>query len=144
MADRTAGYATPTDLENPALGLPPRALSVIGPTVLNDALIAASDMMDSYLLSRYTGPIIAWGRDMRTCCCHIAAYHLLAGQGMNPVNSSADDHVRLRYEDALRWLKDVSKGAASPTGLVDSTPTADEGLVATESPVFATTVKRGW
>lgn len=143
MAKRTP-YATTEDLQNPALGLPARALQGVNTLDLEAALIASSDLIDSYLSNRYTLPIRVWAQDTRWACAVIAAYTLLAGRGMNPQSGSADEQVRLRYEDAIRWLKDCARGLASPTGIEDSTPAIDQGLVETESPLFVTTSRRGW
>ena len=137
-------YATEEDLKNPALGLPAKALAGVNTPDLEDGLISASDTMDSYLSNRFTLPILVWARDMRGACAAIAAYTLLAGRGFNPQAGSADEQVRLRYEDAIRWLKDCARGLATPTGIEDSTPVIDQGLVDTESPLFNTTSKRGW
>lgn len=143
MAKRTA-YASTDDLKNPALGLPAKALQGVNTVDLEDALISASDTMDSYLSNRFALPILVWARDMRGACATIAAYTLLAGRGFNPQAGSADEQVRLRYEDAIRWLKDCARGLATPAGIEDSTPAIDAGLVETESPLFNTTQKRGW
>lgn len=143
MPKRTP-YATNEDLQNPALGLPAKALQGVSSIDLEDGLISASDMIDSYLSNRFTLPIIVWGRDTRGACAAIAAYNMLAGRGFNPQAGSADEQVRLRYEDAIRWLKDCARGLATPAGIQDSTPAIDAGLVETESPLFVTTSKRGW
>lgn len=143
MAKRTP-YATEEDLKNPAQGLPAKALERINTPDLEQAVIAASDLIDSYLTNRFEMPILKWQNDLSGSCAAIAAYNLLAGRGFNPQAGSADEQVRLRYEDAIRWLKDCARGLATPAGIVDSTPAVDAGLVETESPLFNTTQKRGW
>jgi phage gp36-like protein len=64
MAKRTP-YATSEDLQNPALGLPARALQGVVSLDLEAALIASSDLIDSYLSNRYTMPIRVWAQDTR-------------------------------------------------------------------------------
>lgn len=111
-------YATPADLYS--LGLPQRALSGVSVPDQEAALESASRLADSYLSARYTLPLTAWGSDLRRAVAVIAAYDLLAVRGFAP--EGADEHVRLRYEDAIRWLENVSKGLVNPVGIVDSTP----------------------
>lgn len=74
--------------------------------------------------------------DLRRAVCCIAAYDLLSVRGYNP--EGADENLRLRYEDAIRWLKGVASGFIDP-GLIDSTPDEEEGGVAT-----AGCARRGW
>jgi phage gp36-like protein len=137
-------YATIDQLINPALGLPIAAVKGMSSSDLEEGLIAATDLADSYLSNRFKLPITAWRKDLSQAVAAIAAYQLLAGRGFNPQPGSPDEQVRLRYEDAIRWLKDCSKGLATPAGIVDSTPAIDAGLVETEAPVFVTRKKRGW
>jgi phage gp36-like protein len=111
-------YALSTDLSNPALGLPARALEKIAADDLDQGLEAASRIADGYLTSRYVLPITTWGHDLRLCVCSIAAYHLLSGRGFNP--EGADENMRLRFEDAMRWLREVNKGVVTPVGITDS------------------------
>lgn len=115
-------YADVADLYR--LALRQAALSGILVADQNAALEAASRVADSYLQARYKLPLTAWGDDLRRAVAIIAAYDLLAGRGFTP--EGADEHVRLRYEDALRWLRDVSLGVVTPVGVVDATPTQPE------------------
>ncbi|AZF88286.1 hypothetical protein [Meiothermus phage MMP17] len=118
-------YATPTDLYR--LALRQAALSGISSADQTQALEAASQVADSYLQARYKLPLVGWGDDLRRAVAIIAAYDLLAGRGFAP--EGADEHVRLRYEDALRWLRDVSTGVVTPVGIVDAGPTEpNEGI----------------
>jgi phage gp36-like protein len=88
-------YATRDDLFR--LGLPEGALRGVSPATIEDALEAASRLADSYLRARYA----------------IAAYDLMAVRCYDPVRG-ADEVLRLRYEDAIRWLERVAAGGASP------------------------------
>ncbi len=139
-----ASYATHIQFQNAAFGLPAKALAAVSPTEQLAALEAASRDADSYLANRYTLPITQWGTDLTNAVCNIAAYNLLAGRGFAPNSGSSDEHVRLRYEDAIRWLRDCSSGKATPTNITDSTPAIDQGLVDTEAPMFNTNSRRGW
>ena len=118
-------YATPSDLYR--LALRRAALEGIPQADQERALEAASRLADSYLQARYRLPLTAWGDDLRRAVAVIAAYDLLAGRGFAP--EGADEHIRLRYEDAIAWLRDVSRGAATPVGVVDSTSSVpDKGI----------------
>lgn len=124
-------YATPTDLYR--LALRQAALSGISSADQTQALEAASRVADSYLQARYQLPLAAWDDDLRRAVAIIAAYDLLSGRGFAPEGS--DEHVRLRYEDAISWLRDVSRSVVTPVGLVDSSPTApNEGIHAVTDP----------
>lgn len=124
-------YATTSDLYR--LALRQAALSGIPAAEQDAALEAASCVADSYLQARYQLPLAAWDDDLRRAVAIIAAYDLLSGRGFAPEGS--DEHVRLRYEDALRWLRDVSTGVVTPVGIVDASPTAsNEGIRAVTDP----------
>lgn len=124
-------YATSADLYR--LALRQAALGGISSADQSAALEAASQVADSYLQARYKLPLVGWGDDLRRAVAIIAAYDLLAGRGFAP--EGADEHVRLRYEDALRWLRDVSLGVVTPVGVVNASPTiSNEGLHAVSEP----------
>lgn len=132
-------YATAADLAR--LALPARALTGILLTDQGAALEAASSLADGYLAARYTLPLLAWGDDLRRAVSLIAAYDLMTRRGYSP--EGGDEQLRLRYEDAIRWLEQVSKGTISPVGLEESPPSAtpppgDSGPVIAERPL------RGW
>ena len=99
-------------------GLPPKALSRFTLEEIDRGLEAASGLMDSYLRARYTLPIQRWGLELTHVCAGIASYTLMTSKGFDP-NLSADEQLRLRYEDAMAWLRQVRKGEVDP-GLTDS------------------------
>jgi phage gp36-like protein len=107
-------YATTSDLST--YGIPAAAIaSVSGQT--QAALDAASAKADSYLVNRYTLPLTQWGTDLTSAVCAIAVFDLMALRGFAP--EGADDMIRGRAKDALRWLEQVGSGAATPIGIVD-------------------------
>jgi phage gp36-like protein len=124
-------YAETPDLAQ--LGLPASVLSGFTPADQNAALEAASSLADSYLAARYTLPIISWGSALTRAVAVIAAYDLMSRRGYDP-NRPGDENLRLRYEDALRWLQDVAAGRVDPQ-VQDSSPTiSDTGLHAHTTP----------
>lgn len=78
---------------------------------LNAALVTASRLADSYLKTRYTVPLTAWDDDLSRAVCDVAAYDI-AGSKAHGVDGGKT-LIRVRYDDAIRWLKDVSSGEAS-------------------------------
>ncbi len=130
-------YATRTDLD--AMGYPSATLAGVSTTIQDAALDAASSLVDGYLVRRFTLPLSAWGDDLRRAVVHIAAWDLLCRRGFRP-GDGADEAVRMRYEDAMSWLKDVSAGRVEPQGVTDASPAVAEsfGVVVVSHP------RRGW
>ena len=120
-----AQYATTTDLAQ--LGLPAAALVNVSAAVQGAHLLAQGARIDTYLRSQHTLPITApYPRELVECNAVMAAYAILQNtRGYNP--EAVDDGFRLRYEDCLAWLKDLSTGAASLDQTADATPTINEG-----------------
>lgn len=117
-------------------GLPAAALEDVPVEDQDAALEAASRLADSHLRSRYTLPLISHGDDLRRVVCHIAAYDIMVTQGFNP--EGPDANLRLRYEDAEKWLRAVATGAVTPE-IVDSRPTGTAPRVFVKSRPL-----RGW
>jgi len=129
-------YATVDDLAQ--LGLKKLATAGISDGDLNAALVAASETADSYMRAQFRLPLTSWGADLRRHVAMLAAWDILSAQrGFNP-DSPANEIWLARYEQALSWFKDVSRGIVSPN-IVDSTPTKRDG-----APRVATAPKRGW
>jgi len=102
-------YATPEDLTQH--GLPAAVLERFPWEQQQAALEAASATVEGYLRCKYQVPLVQWGLDIRRVVCVLAAYDLMTTLGYNPEGS--DTHLRLRTEDALRWLKQVSEGVVT-------------------------------
>lgn len=128
-------YATTTDLTR--LGLPSDALVDVTSEAQEAALAAASALADSYLRSRYRLPLTAWSDELTRVVCVIAAWDLLTTRGFDP-SGSADEAIRQRYEDAIGWLKDVSRSVV--------TPDVTDSSVAQRSaaPAVYSRTARGW
>lgn len=110
-------YATRTDLTTH--GLSSAAIGSISTTAQDAALDAASATADSYLRTRYSTPVTGYGVDLTRAVCSISAWDLLSVRGYDP-QRGGDEAVRLRAEDALRWLRDVSSGKAALSGIAES------------------------
>lgn len=118
-------------------GLPSAVLAVITPVIQQAELDAADELVNGYLRVRYTLPLASFGLDLVRHTCAIAAYNLICVRGYNP-QAANDEHLRARYEDAMSYLKAVSKAQLDP-GIVDSTPEVDETI-----PVISSDCARGW
>jgi len=131
-----SSYASPTDLTS--FGISAAALAGISGTVQQAALDAASGVADGYLRARYTLPIVTPDTGLKRAVCGIAAYDLLKARGFNPENG-ADQIIVKGYDDAMRWLRDVSNGVVAPA-LVDSTPDGTSPA----APLVISDTPRGW
>jgi phage gp36-like protein len=93
------------------------------------ALDGASVFADGYLTQRFQLPLTSYGQDLKEAVANIAAYRIIAARGFSPEDADADQ-LRLRYQDAIGWLRDVSAGKVTPTNVADSsgvgTTAADE------------------
>lgn len=90
---------------------------------IEDALDRASSLADSYI-AKWIPALIAAAAVPRLLVQHVCdiAVYLLAGQ-------RATETMRTRYEDALRWLREVQAGKATldvpPVGNGDGTIAAN-------------------
>lgn len=113
-------YADRTDLTR--FGIRSEALVGVSTTTQDEALDAASSLLDGYIAGRKLLPLTAWGDDLRRHVCAIAAYDLMVVRGYDP-SAGADDALRRRYEDALDWAQRFSAGRVESPSMADSTPT---------------------
>jgi phage gp36-like protein len=103
-------YATTADMvlafgERECVSLTDRSfLGEIDAVVMTAKLQQASAEIDSYLSGRYVTPWTDTPRVLVGRCCDIARY-LLCGAG-----TQMTDEIRLRYEDAIRYLERVADG----------------------------------
>jgi len=81
----------------------PVALSA-DPIRLSTALVDATNEIDSYLATKYDVTALRTSppRVLKRYCCDIARYYLLTNR--------SPELYRQRYEDAIRWLRDVAAG----------------------------------
>ena len=84
-----------------------------------DALAHASSEADAFIGVRYPTPVLVPPPIVRSHVINIACHQLA---------STADrmtEIIRQRYEDALRWLRDLSAGRANLPGGDDGTGTGE-------------------
>ncbi|HEX9844040.1 MAG TPA: DUF1320 domain-containing protein [bacterium] len=75
--------------------------------VIDEALAAATAEMDSYIGTKYQLPLATPPAVLKDKCVDIALYRLSQRPG------AMTDEVKDRYEKALAWLRDVSRGVVS-------------------------------
>ncbi|HEN9575949.1 TPA: DUF1320 family protein, partial [Acinetobacter baumannii] len=90
---------------------------------LNAALQEANSEIDGYLMGRYKLPLQTVPPFLESLACHIARYHACTGA------MTDDDPIRTRYDDAIKKLKDISKGIVG----VGGTPAGESEPVKTSS-----------
>lgn len=108
-------YASLQDLYD--IGIAPQFFTgKLAPTV--DAITKALNNAFSYVNSiigvsdKITLPLIApYDPNLIEANCAIAMWRLLAARGYNPENP-ADEHIRMRFDDANKWLKMISENRA--------------------------------
>jgi phage gp36-like protein len=91
--------------------------STIDSAVLAAAIADAEAEVDGYLASRYAVPVTVQAALLRSIAATVVRYRLHG--------KSAGETVRRDYEDALRWLRDVSTGKVVLVGA--ASPSASEG-----------------
>jgi len=84
-------------------------------TKLEKALVDASAKIDGYVGSRYSLPLPTVPPVLRTYCIDIALYGLLNFRALGDL-----EDIRLRYKDAIMFLKELIKGEVS-LGLPETT-----------------------
>lgn len=109
-------YAQIADLY--AKGAPPESFKVggvpIDPVVLQGECDTASSTADGSIGPRGQLPLLTpYPPELVEAVCKIAAYNILSVRGLSPT-AGADSNMRLRYEDAMRWLNDVRTQRVSP------------------------------
>ncbi len=123
-------YATVTDLvarfgEAELIGITDRAdppAEAVDADVADAAIADAVGEIDAYLGVRYALPVSPVPAHLVAVTCDIARYRLHG--------SRVTDEVRQRYEDGLRWLKDVAQGRALLVGAPAATNGATSAALA--------------
>jgi phage gp36-like protein len=106
---------------------------------LDARIAAASGVVDSYLKGRFAVPIATPGTDIADATSKIAGYNFMCiDLGLPPDPNSM---WKVRYDEAIFWLKDVAKGLATPEN-IGSTQAELAGALA--APIVITSTARGW
>jgi hypothetical protein len=104
-------YAQPTDLHR--LGIEGEGLKRLSLEEQDKGLAAGSDFGRGIMTAdgKVTVPLLGWDDDLRRAVCMVTAYDLRSGGagGYQPTKKE-EDHLRLRYDDAIRWFEGVRDG----------------------------------
>lgn len=106
--------------------------------IIDAALADADAEIDPYLAPRYTLPLSSTPRVLTNHAADIARYRLH--------ENVVPDAVRQRYQDAIRFLKDVAAGRAS-LGLdaaQEATPTTGGPSASAPDRIFTTDTLKGY
>lgn len=111
-----SSYAQVADLF--AKGAPQQSFQVGGVAIPTDQLQAALDATsaraDASIAPRGMLPLLEpYPEDLVENVCIITAYKVLSVRGLNPA-AGGDSNLRLRYQDAMKWLEDVRTQRLSP------------------------------
>jgi phage gp36-like protein len=130
-----APYILLADLQG---AVPAATLANVDPVVLQAKVDDANALAEGYLGVRYSLPLANTGADLRRQLVAIAVYDVMSYKGFNP-ESNRDMNFRMRYDDAIKWLKGVADGNVTPVGILDSTPQVSEA-----APFILADDPRGW
>jgi phage gp36-like protein len=87
--------------------------------VIIDSLADSSAEIDSYLAVRYTLPLASVPSVLVRVCCEITMYRISIN------GPSMTEEKRVRYEDAVKWLTNLSKGIVT-IGVGEDTATVND------------------
>ena len=136
-------FLTETDYDTLILDDDRNLISQSTDTIRQQAETMAIDQMSGYLRSKYDAAATfaktssARSQVLVMYCMDITLYHLHAsipGRFVPEVR-------RIRYEDAILWLKDVAKGLIDPDLVLKTDPTTGESLTG-PSIVFGSEAKQ--
>lgn len=114
------------------------AATTVNATVLGQALADADAAIDGYLQSRYTLPLAVVPKVILRYACDIARYFLY--------DDRATEQVEKRYNDAIKFLEQVAKGAITLGLSATGAQPAEAGGAQMESdtPVFQREDSKGF
>ena len=98
------------------------------------ALQVQTDVMNGYLSESFTLPLLAWGQDMRLCCCVLARWSLFVRRGLDQKQDFAvyDPAGKL---GTMTWLLSVANGNVRPVVTETPPPVLFPLLIQQEDPL---------
>ena len=107
-------------------------VGVLDDAVLTTALTEAQGEVNSYIAAVYDLPLPSVPAIVVTATCNIARFRLY--------NNAATDEVKIRYDDTIRWLRDVARGPATLGFTPETEPTNSVVVVSSREQVFSDTL----
>jgi len=95
--------------------------------VVASGLNSATAEINSYLAVRYDIPLAETPEVLTRVCCDLAMYHMSVG------SPSMTEDKETRYNNCIKWLRDVSKGVASLGAAEAQVEVQDEATVSSSS-----------
>lgn len=96
---------------------------------LNAALSEANSEIEGYLAARYALPLQPVPPFLESIACHMTRFHASTGA------MSDNDPIKTRYHNAIKTLKEISKGlialGGTPTGEAAPVKTASNNVMMT-------------
>lgn len=128
-------YCTVTDLRTH--GLRPDAYEGKTPDEKQGAINACASLMDGYLGSRYTLPILAPFPDVLVVCnAALASCDLIDTMGRDPNPEGPDALVDIKRKFWMDWLREVRDEEQNPP-VIDSSPGSTPGATASITRVIS-------
>ena len=122
------------------IGINPTALEDVTNAQMQNAIVAASSMIDDRIGGRYQLPLLAWPESFTYHCAKIAVYVILSARGYSP-DAGADPLWKTDYEKAIEWANGIQRQAIHP----HVTPSAPSpGNRTYDLPQVQTQPQRGW
>lgn len=132
-----AAYAALADL---AMVMPATALAAVPLATQQAILNSRCAFADDKMRARYRLPLLApYPESLKQNVLFLAAYDVLCVRGYNPA-SGADQNVRLRYLDAMKWFDDVERQRCHPVAVESQTA----GSVEYDAPQVISDGRDGW
>jgi phage gp36-like protein len=130
-----ASYASLAQLH--ALGVNAEALAHVAEADQQEALEAASCLVDTYLW-KLNPPLAVFTGEISEAVAVIAAYTIMSSRGFDPEHDDSKN-LRLRYLDKIRWLESLDGGAKLPGAVGQGS-----GSTAMLGPRVSAAPLRGW
>lgn len=107
--------------------------------VIEAGLASADEEIDSYLAVRYDLPLAFTPKVLKRVCCDLAMYHMSVG------HHSMTEDKETRYNNGVKWLRDLSKGVVSLGVQEEQVEVQDEAEVSSssETRIFTRTTMSG-
>ncbi|MFZ5826507.1 MAG: gp436 family protein [Bacillota bacterium] len=106
-----------------------------------DAIRSATNLVDSYVQSRYPVPLNPVPEVIRDKAIDIALYYLASWRGLNPEEQG--QLLVTNYKAAERWLGDVATGKVS-LGPAPAPPQPSGMQISASPRIFSRDKLRGW
>ena len=88
---------------------------------VDDAIAAATEQSLDLMQPRVRPPLTAWGSALKQAVADVVKYILKSAVGMAAGdNAVGDANIRLRYDDAIAYLRRIGQGERLPPDIEDS------------------------